>query len=127
MEKITVNRIREAFPKIDNSVKYQFIERICNREVNSNILKQFKANKPLIKQCFNPLRSINLEMNALNELLDGYGIEPIKNEKIWINSYWQNCIALYINMGDSYLMTIVYDTREEKFLLTTHADFIENH
>lgn len=120
-----VNQLRECFPDVDG-IKLILINLILNNNIDSNTLEHFESNEKWIKQCFNKPNDLELKLSALNELLDGHGIEPINRESEWVNSYWQDCIANYINMGDTYITTIVYDTINESFLLTSWGDFYEN-
>lgn len=63
-------------------------------------------------------------MEAINEEMNGFGIEPIRDPSHWDN-YWGDYIAIYVNMGDTYSATILYDTRDNKYILTSYGDFIE--
>lgn len=62
-------------------------------------------------------------MECANKLLLAYGIEAIYSE-IWRNGYWCNIQALYVNMGDPYIPTIVYDVGKSKFYLMCWGDYV---
>lgn len=65
------------------------------------------------------------KLQLANELFGGYGVEALRDENVWIDNYWQNTIALYVNMGDTYTRTIVYDVYEDKFIVTSWGDWCE--
>jgi len=58
-----------------------------------------------------------------NKIIHGYGIGPIRGK--WVDHYYQDIVALYINRGDTYDDTILFDTEKHKFKLTTMGDFVE--
>lgn len=68
----------------------------------------------------------------LNKVIMGYGIEPINDRDI-ANAYYDNvdavkygnCIADYINTGDTYSITILYDRLFDRLLVTTMGDYVE--
>ena len=64
-------------------------------------------------------------MQEINDLLGGYGVESISDEQIYVSKFWFNTIAIYVNMGDTYATTILYDTQSNKFDCTTYGDFVE--
>ena len=64
-------------------------------------------------------------MKTANKILHGYGIEAIHDEDIFVSKYYQDIVAEYINMGDSYVPTLLYDTREGKFDIISYGDFVE--
>lgn len=79
-------------------------------------------------------------MNAASAVLEEYGfmchgIEPIQldenhelqEDKGYINTfYWSNTVALYINRGDTYDATVVYDVAENSFTVSSWGDWYEN-
>jgi hypothetical protein len=125
MNEIKLNELKEVFPEI-NINNLILANLIINKELDSSLLDSFKSNEQWIKQCFNRPSDQELEMNALNELLDGHGVEAIKLENAYVNRYWDDCIATYVNMGDTYITTILYDTMNELYRLTSWGDFYES-
>jgi hypothetical protein len=120
---IKFKELKEAFPYLDNKA-IKSILKIINKRYDSNYLDQFESNQKWIKQCFNRPNELELRLNALNELLEGFGTETIDHNE-WVNKYWRYCIGVYINMGNSYSPTIIYDTRDNEFILTSWGDFVE--
>ncbi len=92
-------------------------------EITGN--KLFPVTNKWINDCYNPPSKMELIMSTLNETLNLYGVESIECNK-YINNYWQHCIAIYLNTGDTYCNTILYRTDKEKFYITSWGDFVEN-
>jgi hypothetical protein len=64
---------------------------------------------------------------ALNEIEGGksyFDIEAIHGEHR--NGYWQEIRALYINSGDTYNATLLYDRDTRRVYCTTMGDFVES-
>jgi hypothetical protein len=57
---------------------------------------------------------------AINLLIDGYGIEVIRPDD-W-DGEW---LASYVNTGDTYNLTVIYDHRNGDWSITTYGDFVE--
>jgi len=88
-------------------------------------LSQFKSVEHMRKQCFNPPDRVNEQLEAINELTDGCGVEAIRLEDYQFNNYWGDCVGLYVNFGDTYQLTIVYDVTNNQFEFTNWGDFYE--
>lgn len=65
------------------------------------------------------------KLKALDELLGTYGTEPINAEGAYVSRYWLDCIGVYLNTGDTYATTLVYDTEGDRWKLTSWGDFLE--
>lgn len=65
----------------------------------------------------NEPKDYELKLEALNEALDESGVESlIEDGKV---------IASYVNNGETYQATVVYDHEKEEFLITSWGDFYE--
>ena len=64
-------------------------------------------------------------LTALNELLGTFGVEPIRTSE-HIDGFWFDCRACYLNTGDTYHTTILFDTKKDRFYLTSWGDFVES-
>lgn len=62
---------------------------------------------------------------ALDELLTTCGVETIDTSE-HIDRYWFHCRACYLNTGDTYNTTILFDTKKDRFYLTSWGDFVES-
>lgn len=78
-----------------------------------------------IRRCHNPPSDAELIMAALNEELEGEGVEPIRGR--YVDSYHQEIQAAYVNQGDTYALTILLDHETENYLLTSWGDWVETH
>lgn len=71
------------------------------------------------------LEDVDAVLENLNKLLSGHGVEAIRSSDAWVSSYYGDIVALYINAGDTYNPTIVYDTDNGKFSVESYGDWIE--
>jgi len=62
----------------------------------------------------------------VNKIVNGHGVESLRGNKR-VDPYFDNTVALYVNMGDSYAPTLLYETETGKWRLTTWADWVEKH
>lgn len=62
-------------------------------------------------------------LDVFNNLLYGYGVEAIRGPHV--DGYYMDINLLYINMGDTYSQTIVFDTLEEQFHVCSWGDIVE--
>jgi len=65
-------------------------------------------------------------MKHANYVMMAFGVEALRDENAWVDGYWQNTIALYVNKGDTYDTTLLYDTENNRFLITSWGDFYES-
>lgn len=81
---------------------------------------RFPRTSAWCRQCYNPPSNNELTMAALDDLLEGNGVECIRHP-----DDSDNIIASYVNMGDTYDGTIVLDEESGDFVLTTWGDWYE--
>ncbi len=86
----------------------------------------FMSVQDWVRQCYNLPSKVGLIMCAANELLGGFGVEGLNQEDAYVNNYWRDCIGLYVNMGDTYDNTVIWDTENSSFIITSFGDFLEN-
>jgi len=64
-------------------------------------------------------------MEFLNDRMGGFGIQALRGD---VNDkYYGDVLALYVDMGDTYTPTVIYDTQEKEFHYTSWGDFMENY
>lgn len=68
---------------------------------------------------------IDATMQLANQLMKGHGVEAVQSEYIWVGSYWHNTGLLYVNKGDTYDMTLCYDTEKRYFFVGSWGDWVE--
>lgn len=69
--------------------------------------------------CFNYPAEVEIQLRAASELLEAYGTEAIFGDRITQPD------LEYVNMGDTYNTTIVYDYIKDRFMVTTVGYWIE--
>jgi hypothetical protein len=77
-----------------------------------------------IKECHNRPYLIEQVLQALNVVLGGYGVEGIRSRRAW-SDFWHDTKFLYVNIGDSYANTIIFDTETERFKTGSVGDLLE--
>lgn len=65
--------------------------------------EEFRSVQQRIMECYNEPPQPDLIMEALNEIIGGYGVEGCGK----VGNY-HDCPLLYVNVGDTYLPTICY-------------------
>ena len=105
----------QATPEQIETVNY-----ILNGTINP---ETFKSVEAWVTSCYNKPFPDEMKMRAINEVLEGYGIEPVYTSK-WRNGYWCNVLCTYVNMGDSYIPTIIHH-RKHGFMVSSIGDIIE--
>jgi hypothetical protein len=85
----------------------------------ASALNRVKKHKPVTN------REIENVMERVNAVfLDGLGVEAIRDPSQWID-FWTTTRALYVNLGDTYINTLLYDTKARKFRDWSWGDFVE--
>jgi hypothetical protein len=84
--------------------------------------RTFSTVREWIDACFYDPCSDELKMQAINEVLEGYGIESVRTTK-WKNGYWGDILCSYVNMGDSYIPTVIHH-RKHGFMVAPIGDVI---
>lgn len=62
-------------------------------------------------------------LEEVDKLINGHGVEAIEGD--YVDSYHQNIVATYVNMGDTYNTTVLYETATGRFFITTWGDWVE--
>lgn len=68
--------------------------------------------------------TIDQVFELISEQLEAHGVEAIRGE--WQNGYWCDTRAIYINMGDTYSATLVYDRNTNRVYATDYGSFVES-
>ncbi len=84
----------------------------------------FETVRTWIKQCFHEPAHIEQVLCAANEIMDGFGIEVIRSSKSW-QTYWCDARYVYINAGDVYASTLVFNTLAQTFTIACMADLAD--
>jgi hypothetical protein len=105
----------EATPEQIETVNY-----ILNGTLNP---RTFSMVQEWLDACFYEPCSDELKMEAINQALEGYGIESVRTSK-WKNGFWCDILCTYINMGDSYIPTVIHH-RKHGYMVASIGDVIE--
>lgn len=114
--------VKQFFTDFDET-KAQLVADLCNGEIvidPFNVDERFPKTAAWCRQCHNPPSQNELVLAALDDVLEGFGTEAIRDP-----DDSDNIIATYVNMGDSYNATIVFDEEDETYVLSTWADWYE--
>lgn len=84
----------------------------------------FQSVQKWVNQCYHKPSETELIMEAINEVLGGFGVETIKGR--CIDKFYGCSQASYVNMGDSYEHTILHDHELDRFVVTTVGDWVES-
>ena len=63
-------------------------------------------------------------LGIIESLLEGNGVEPLKGDHV--DNYYMDINILYINLGDTYTPTVLYDTLLNRFFVCSWGDYIES-
>lgn len=82
--------------------------------------RSYESVRKWLEQCHNEPTLTERRMCALNEILEGHGVEAIFH-----GSDPMHPDAVYVNMGETYAATILYDYRSGTFKVTSWGDWVE--
>lgn len=72
---------------------------------------------------------VDAAMDLTNQLINGYGVEALDAEPDYdynAGGYYRGVVALYVNVLDPFVPTLIYDTENEIFLVAGWGDFLES-
>lgn len=72
-----------------------------------------------IRSCYNMPSNSEVRLHMIDEVLDGFGIEVIQHKK----GYTHYC---YVNNGDTYAPTIIYNRLTKRFLYCGWGDLVKD-
>jgi hypothetical protein len=85
--------------------------------------KLFPKSNKLFNRCHHPMWRLDRILECLNELLEMHGVEYVSNGEQQMDG--SHIVAEYLNSGDTYSMTLLFNHRSGAFSLTTLGDFVE--
>lgn len=94
-------------------------------ELMENFKLSRKEANDLFRWISHPSMSPDVVLTMANSLLHGYGVESCRDERAWVDSYYGDTIALYVNTGETYDTTLLYDTEAKEFLVISWGDWYE--
>lgn len=57
--------------------------------------------------------------------MTAYGVADCSDERYFVGHYYQNIIAEYVNMGETYTPTLLFDTENQTLHVTSWGDWYE--
>ena len=106
------------------------IKRLPNWDAVSRLIRgidspdNYQSVKHWCAQCYNPPPYGEKLREAINEAMGGHGIESIR-QKDYLVGYYADTRYLYVNRGDTYDITLVYDTESDKFIVASWGNLVE--
>jgi len=106
---------------IDGVLKAKQIRALIDGSLSPD---KFPSVEKWIGECFNPPSRQEKVHLAINEILGGYGVEAIRDNR-WDNHFYMDIGLVYVNMGDAYTPTVCYDTRKDQWIVSSWGDSVE--
>lgn len=69
-------------------------------------------------------RTVDDLLEETNHAIGGHGVEAIRSNKFW-DPYYLDIAALYVNLGDPYTTTLLYDVGSKQFYVIDYAEWVE--
>ena len=69
------------------------------------------------------VQDVDAALDFANVMLEGHGVEAVRDRE-W-EGYYADIGLLYVNAGDTYALTLIYDTRRDSWSVTTLGHVIE--
>lgn len=70
-------------------------------------------------------KEVDKILDDANLLLKGYGVEALTGRWNTYDRYYANIQILYVNLGDTYKTTLLYDAEKDKFSIGAWGDIVE--
>ena len=117
---ITEHCIKDLFTLNASAEQIEKVNAILNGTLYP---ETFQSVQTYVAVCFNKPDSDSMKLYAINQVLEGCGIESLRTTK-WKNGYWCDILCTYVNMGDSYIPTVIHH-RKHGFIIASIGDVIE--
>lgn len=79
---------------------------------------------------YDDVTELEAAMGKINQLMGGYGVESIRGEAgrggYW-GGYWGDSVAIYVNVGESYDNTVLFNLVTYRVQITSMGDFVERY
>lgn len=112
----TLTEISQALSIEKNRAKQ--IKRLITGKIEP---ENFPNTKKWINRCYNAPSKNEQILEAINEVMEGYGTGACFSEDYSMS--WP--LFSYINMGDTYGLSIIYLAKESKYIISTWGDMVE--
>ena len=82
---------------------------------------RYKSVRSWVDQCYNMPNKVELKLCALNEIIEGYGVEYIEHKD---DSFHEVYGLDYVNLGDTYTNTVMFDHFSNKWRYRSYGDIV---
>ena len=89
-----------------------------NRE---ELSQRFPHTYDWVRQCLNMPSEAEIRLSMINEIIGGYGTEALDEDPNWFPYPRYS----YVNMGDPYVTTIMFDHEQSRFFVACWGDIAE--
>ena len=93
------------------------------RQLNVTSAVAVRIRAALVHGASGGHQAVDDALDKIDECLSGFGVEAISGN--YVNRYYQNIVALFVNVGETYTSTVIYETDTGRFILTTVGDWVE--
>lgn len=114
----SLKRLEEAFPGKGKELRALLKGKTKTRS--------YQSVKDLVAGCYNPPDYPHRLMTALNEILEGHGVECLWRRGHSPNDCTNLPLAEYVNMGDTYTTTLIRKVETGTILIACWGDFAES-
>jgi hypothetical protein len=99
-------------------------------QLHQGLAKEYPSEK-IVDACKDIRQAIEAQdyqdddkaLYTIDKIIKGYGVESVRDNQ-WSDLY-QDIGLIYVNMGDTYTPTVIYDTRKRKWIVGCLGDVIE--
>jgi hypothetical protein len=123
----SLTELQTHFP-YDEIEKLNMVKGIINDEFHDEdyeLLIKHYLNQEIDWESLQYLNQVSWKMKLMDILLHMFGTEVIDCHSIYVNRYWDSTVGLYLNAGDTYSSTVVYNTIHKCFILTDWGSYVE--
>lgn len=99
--------------------KAKLVRGIIDNSIRVKDNEAFPNTNKWIYSCYNTPSRHEIKMEALNETIGGFGVEVLGD----VYNYPPRIDAEYVNLGDTYIPTIVF--HDGRYKLTSWGDIVE--
>lgn len=84
--------------------------------------RQHPAGQRRLAECHHPPGSVDLRLTVINDIIGGHGVEYISHRDDGMRDVYG---IEYVNLGDTYITTILYDHKLDSFRCSDYGSIIE--
>jgi hypothetical protein len=116
--KVTQKNVLSHFKNVSQK-DARIIVRLCNGTID---LESFPEAQRRIRECYNRPDNTDITLNVVNKMINGYGVESCEYES---NALYSRDFISYVNMGDTYATTILYNPETCRFEISDWGSLYE--